>query len=719
MTPHPPPASPPHQVQEPRPPRIVRLPAELANQIAAGEVVERPASVVKELVENALDAGASRIAVTVELGGKRLVRVEDDGAGMTADEALLALERHATSKIRRVEDLAAITSLGFRGEALPSIASVSRLLLRTRARGASRGVEVRVAGGAVESTREVGAAEGTVIEVTDLFYNVPARRKFLKTDGAESAQVSRLVTQLALGRHRVGFTLTSGARRLAQWPPVGSLKDRLFQLYKDRDDLVEVGKKAAGVAVTGFVAGLTGGAGGRARGPQNVFVNGRAVKDGTLAHAITHAYDAATIKERRPEVHLFIDLPPDRVDVNVHPTKAEVRFLERSLVHEVLRRAIGEALGTTAAPAVKLPGAAVGRAVPSAGGPAGASAADGAVGAPAADPAGAASPTDGAARASAGNRADAASPTEGVARASAAAPPGGWQPVSHRVPETASGAPGGGAAPGGGPAAAYGRPAASGAPGGGAAPGRWAAAAYGRSAAAPGAAGAVDAGRPTLADAVRELRPDAVRVDSAAGAPRVPAGGVVDRPMQPLGQLRDTFIIAVDEDGIAIIDQHVAHERVLFEQVMERLTAGRLESQGLLQPLVLDLPPAERQTLAAHGAVLERLGFDVEAFGGDSVRVAAVPALVPLAASEAAVRGLAQDLDGLDGGAAVDEALRRSAATTACHAAVKAHDRLTHEKMVWILDALRRTAHSSVCPHGRPVVLRLSRREIEKRFERI
>ena len=710
MTPHSPPASPSHQVQEDRPPRIVRLPAELANQIAAGEVVERPASVVKELVENALDAGASRIAVTVELGGKRLVRVEDDGAGMTADEALLALERHATSKIRRVEDLAAITSLGFRGEALPSIASVSRLLLRTRARGASRGVEVRVAGGAVESTREVGAAEGTVIEVTDLFYNVPARRKFLKTDGAESAQVSRLVTQLALGRHRVGFTLTSGPRRLAQWPPVGSLKDRLFQLYKDRDDLVEVGKKAAGVTVTGFVAGLTGGAGGRARGPQNVFVNGRAVKDGTLAHAIAHAYDAATIKERRPEVHLFIDLPPDRVDVNVHPTKAEVRFLERSLVHEVLRRAIGEALGTTAAPAVKLPGAAVGRAVPLAGGPAGASAADGAAGAHAADPAGAASPTDGAAGASAADPAGAAPPMGGAARASPADPAGGWQPVSHRVPETASGAPAVGAMPGGGAATAYWRPAAAhGRP----------AAAHGPTAGAAGAAGAADAGRPTLADAVRELRPDAVRVDAAAGATTVPSGGVVDRPMQPLGQLRDTFIIAVDEDGIAIIDQHVAHERVLFEQVMERLTAGRLESQGLLQPLVLDLPPAERQTLAAHGAVLERLGFDVEAFGGDSVRIAAVPALVPLAASEAAVRGLAQDLDGLDGGAAVDEALRRSAATTACHAAVKAHDRLTQEKMVWILDALRRTAHSSVCPHGRPVVLRLSRREIEKRFERI
>ena len=657
MTPHPRPTSSPDQVPEHHPPRIVRLPVELANQIAAGEVVERPASVVKELVENALDAGASRVAVTVELGGKRLVRVEDDGEGMTADEARLALERHATSKIRRVEDLAAITSLGFRGEALPSIASVSRLLLRTRARGAPRGVEVRVSGGVVDSTREAGAAEGTIVEVTDLFYNVPARRKFLKSDSAETAQISRLVTQLALGRHRVGFSLTSGTRRLARWPPVESLADRLFQLYKDRDDLVEVGKQAAGVTVTGFVAGLTGETGGRARGPQNVFVNGRAVKDRTIAHAIAHAYDKATIKERRPEVHLFIELPPDRVDVNVHPTKAEVRFLESSLVHEVLRRAIAEALGATAAPTVTLEDAAAPAAPPAAAGPA--------------------------SEASAASR---------VAPAPAAGGPEGWRPVSH---------PAAGEVEAGWRGARGDRPRA-------------------RAAAAPaGSAGSIDAGGPTLADAVRELRPAAVTVSPAAGALAAPAGGVVDRPMQPLGQFRDTFIIAIDEDGIAIVDQHVAHERVLFEQVMERLTAGRLESQRLLQPIVLDLPPAERQALAAHGDVLDRLGFEVEAFGGDSVRIAAVPAVVPLGASEAAVRALAQDLDGLDSGGAVDEALRRSAATTACHAAVKAHDRLTPEKMIWILDALRRTAHSSVCPHGRPVVLRLSGREIERRFERI
>ena len=596
-----------------RAPRIARLPTELANQIAAGEVVERPASVVKELVENALDAGASRIAVTVEFGGKRLVRVEDNGEGMTPEEAALALERHATSKISRLEDLDAIRTLGFRGEALPSVASVSHLLLRTRARGSARGIEVRVSGGTTVSTREVGAAEGTTIEVTDLFYNVPARRKFLKSDGAETTQISRLLTQLALGHAGVGFTLTSGARKVLQCPPVAGVAERLFQLNKDRDHLVEVRKEAAGIRVTGFVAALAGPGEGPRRGPQNIFVNGRNVKDRTIAHGIVHAYSVATIKERSPEVHLFIDLPPNRVDVNVHPTKAEVRFLEQSLVHEVLRRAISEALEGGPAPEIQLD-----------------------------DPPGAAPPPV----------VPASSPTA---------------PRSDRFVPSPISAGGEGAA----------------------------------------AAASIGGGQP-LRDLVREVRPAAVE-----------AGPVGERPLLPLGQFRDTFIIAIDDEGIAIIDQHVAHERVLFEQVMDRLATGTLESQLLLTPLVIDLPPAELQALAAHGPVLDRLGFGVELFGGRSVRVAALPALIDPAVCETAIRALAQDLEGLDKGSAIDTALRQIAATTACHAAVKANDHLTPEKMIYILDALQGTAHSSVCPHGRPVVLRLSRREIERRFERI
>src|SRR5438128_9508793 len=236
--------------------KITRLPSELANQIAAGEVVERPASVVKELVENAIDAGARRLTIHVELGGKKQVRVEDDGEGLEPEDARLAIARHATSKIRRVEDLAAILTLGFRGEALPSIASVSHFVLRTRAKGQQSGTEIRVNGGAIASIVEIGVAQGTVVEVNDVFYNLPARRKFLKSDAAESAQVSRIVTQLALPYPEVGFTLTSAARTVLQCPPAASPRDRLYQVYGDRSDLIDVRKEAAGLRLAGFIAPL-------------------------------------------------------------------------------------------------------------------------------------------------------------------------------------------------------------------------------------------------------------------------------------------------------------------------------------------------------------------------------------------------------------------------------------------------------------------------------
>ena len=600
--------------------RIRRLPLHLANQIAAGEVVERPASVVKELVENALDANARRIAITIELGGKKSIRVEDDGEGMDPEDARLAIERHATSKIERPEDLSAIRTLGFRGEALPSIASVSHFILRTRlrqgsggqarARGTDIGTEIRVNGGTVESERDVGMPEGTSIEVSDLFYNLPARRKFLKSDTAESAQVSRLATQMALGYPEVGFTLVSGGRKLLECPPASGLQDRFFQLFGERLDLVEVKKEAAGLMIHGYVAAL--GEQGPVRGAQNVFVNRRIVKDRTIAHAISEAYSVATIKERSPEVHLFLQIAPDRVDVNVHPTKAEVRFLEQSLIHEVLRRALGEALGQGRTPELLF------------------------------------------------------TPFETRAE----------EPRPMSIPGVLAGASVGS---------------------------RWTAEhdAVWRSINAPGAGGPEAGVTATATAAASAIAPDDIR------------------PMIPLGQFRDTFIIAVDDEGIAIIDQHVAHERVLFEQVMEKLTAGRLESQRLLTPILIELSPAQRHALAAHAATLDRFGMELEEFGGDSLRLSAVPALLEPSECEAAVRSLAEDLEGLDRGARVEDALRRIAATMACHAAVKANYPLTLEKMRYILSELRRTAYSSVCPHGRPVVLRMSRREIEKNFQRI
>src|SRR4051812_30943019 len=271
---------------------------------------------------------------------------------MEPDDARLSIERHATSKIRRADDLAAILTLGFRGEALPSIASVSHFVLRTRARGQQSGTEIRVNGGTVASTLEVAAAEGTSVEVNDLFYNLPARRKFLKSDGGESAQVSRITTQLALAYPEIGFTLTSAGRVVVQCPPALSLRDRLYQVYGERGDLIEVRKDAGGIRITGYIAALADQ--GPTRGAQNVFVNRRIVKDKTIAHAIITAYSMASIKERSPEVHLFLEMAPEAVDVNVHPTKAEVRFREQSLVHEVVRRALMDALGQGGVPQLQL-----------------------------------------------------------------------------------------------------------------------------------------------------------------------------------------------------------------------------------------------------------------------------------------------------------------------------------------------------------------------------
>jgi DNA mismatch repair protein MutL len=580
--------------------RVQRLPPDLANQIAAGEVVERPASVVKELIENAVDAGARRIAVTIEFGGKRLITVEDDGEGMERADAELAVERHATSKLRAAADLGAIRTLGFRGEALPSIASVSRFRLRTRTRDAVAGTEIRIEAGRGTSVRDVGAPEGTLVEVADLFFNLPARRKFLKADTAEAAQISRLVTQLALGYPEVGMLMRSGERVLLEAPPARSAAERFFQIYGERPDLVPVSKQAAGIRVHGFVAALSDQ--GPARGPQHVFVNRRMVRDRTIAHAIQQAYSVATIKERSPEVHLFIELAPDRLDVNVHPTKAEVRFLDQGLVHEILRRAIVDALGETSAPELVL--------------------------APAVGMSGLAAP--------------------------------GALPLGFGPP--------------------------------------------------PGFSTRADDGRPGSTWTADR------RVASVPGHESVSA---LIRPMTPLGQFRNTFIIAVDDEGLVIVDQHVAHERILFEQISERLHSRGLESQRMLSPIVLDLSAGQHQTMLSQAPALGRVGFELEDFGGTSLRVLAVPAILEWQRSEEALRAVASDLDGLAPGAGVDEALGRLAATMACHAAVKANDPLTREKMQYLLDELRRTSHSSVCPHGRPVVLRLTRREIERNFERV
>jgi DNA mismatch repair protein MutL len=624
--------------------RIHLLAPELANQIAAGEVVERPSSLVKELLENSLDAGARRVTVTTEFGGKRLVRVEDDGEGMSPEDARLALERHATSKIRTAADLAGIVTLGFRGEALPSIASVSHLTLRTRARGTLEGTEIRVHGGLVASVTPAGTPEGTRIDVEELFYNLPARRKFLKSDAAESAQISRIVTQLALGAPDTGFSLVSSGRRVLECPPAASRLERLFQLYGDVSELIEVHRETAGLTVRGYIAPLA--ETGTRRGPQNVFINGRLVRDRTIAHAIADAYSVASIKERSPEVHLFITIGLDQVDVNVHPSKAEVRFREQSLVHEVIRRALIDALGSGPAPPLVLSSASA--------------APDGPVGE--------------------------TLPIPGVLA-------GGFYPSRWRQPvPSASPGPDAPLAPGiAHPAPGTQHPA------------------PGIAHPAPGTQHpAAGTHHPAPGIAPRTQHP----------APSTGPGSVFT-PLIPLGQFRDTFIIAVDAEGVAIIDQHVAHERVLFERTLERLTGGRVESQRLLVPMLVEVSAGGRQALLGRASDLDRLGFEVEEFGGDALRVTAVPGLLGVEDAAATLRALAEDLEGLDRGSPAEAALKQMAATIACHAAVKANYPLTYEKMVHILEELAATAYSTICPHGRPVMLRLTRHEVERNFQRM
>ena len=644
--------------------KIQILPSSLANQIAAGEVVERPASVVKELVENAIDAGARRIGVAMEQGGRALLRVEDDGEGMAPGDARLAVQRHATSKIRVAADLDGIRTLGFRGEALPSIASVSHFALRTRARGSLTGIELRIDGGELRDVHDIGAPEGTTIEVRDLFYNVPARRKFLKADSAEAAQVSRLMTQLALGAPAIGFQLSSGGRRLLDCPPAADVAERFYQIYQARPDLVEVRREGGGMRVHGYIAPLA--EQGPRRGPQNIYVNGRIVRDKTIAHAIQAAYAVATVKERSPEVHLFIEMPPERVDVNVHPTKAEVRFLEQGVVHEVLRRALSDALGAGPSPELRLQ-------------------------APVAPiPLPAMPMLPGVLRPDPSFRQEpwrVVLPSGGVVATTGSSVPAGhhdhrdgtadalavWELVSsHRGSAGGEGNPG---------------------------------------------------ETSTLARADGRADDPFTSAMAAIVVALPHGGGAADpdaiTPMKPLGQFRHTYILAVDQEGLAIIDQHVAHERVLYERIHERLTRGRLQSQRLLTPLVFEADASQLAGIEAHVGDLERLGFGVEPFGGKSVRVTAMPALIGLGDVEPALRALGQDLDGFDRGGRVDDVLKHIAATMACHAAVKANDPLPLEKMRFILDELHATAYSTVCPHGRPVMLRITRREIEKSFQRI
>ncbi len=666
--------------------RIRILPEAVANKIAAGEVVERPASVVKELLENALDAGAKTIRVETESGGKRMIRVVDDGHGMTHDDALLAFERHATSKLRSADDLLSIATLGFRGEALPTIAAVSRLLLETRDAAEAEGTRVEFAGGKLVGVKPAGLPAGTTLSVADLFYSVPARRKFLKSETTELGHIASLVTHYALANPDKQFVLTTPTQTIIDCPPAEKLADRVYQLFGRQalEELVELqpvsapfrsaitepelepGEEKSTLTITGFTSRPD-----VQRSNRNgiyIFVNRRLVRDRLILHAIHEAYRNILPPNVFPATLLFLEMPYAEVDVNVHPAKIEVRFRRSQFVHDFARDAIRQAL-MNARPVASFATAA---------GAAPASQ----LGAPFAPPGGTGNGTtfsggitpalieSGIPRATI--------PTmEEIGLGSGVGSDGGFdlsnaplQPVAQRFTFESSGGFVGGAALAPEPVA----PAAT-----------WAANFAPANAAAPASLPHPD----QIAD------------------------------LKPLGQVSASFIIAVNGEGLWIVDQHVAHERVLFEQHLAARRAGKVESQRMLMPLVLELSPRQIVVFEKIAEEMAANGFEVEPMGPRSVAIQAVPAGVQTTDAEKLLTEILDGLDRENAAISIETLQAKIAASTACHAAIKVNMPLDHTKMEWLLDALAKTDCPMSCPHGRPVVLRYSVKEIERAFHRI
>jgi DNA mismatch repair protein MutL len=645
--------------------RIRILPEAIANRIAAGEVVERPASVVKELLENALDAGARSVRIEVESGGKRMIRVVDDGSGMSHDDALLAFERHATSKLRTSDDLLSIATLGFRGEALPSIASVARLLLETSVDGEEQGTRVEFAGGKLVGVKPAGLPAGTSVSVADLFYCVPARRKFLKSDTTELGHVASLVTHYALANPDKQFALKTPTQEIVNVPPVATLAERVYQLFgrQTLEEMIEIAPISGPIraAITEAALEEGGGAGevtvrGFVSRPEvqranrngiYVFVNRRLVRDRLLLHAIHEAYRNILPADAFPMALLFLDLPCSEVDVNVHPAKIEVRFRHSQCVHDFARDAIRHAL-SKARPIASF-------AVP-------------------------ARPTAPASRSQAGV-ATAAAPAP-------MAPPRAVLPLADAYAGAGTEAFALTEAPMQPEAQRF---------------------AFEASAADPLAEASEQIGN-LLQEAVQQ---------APAQYMEAPANATCIGELRPLGQVNSSFIVAVNSEGLWIIDQHVAHERVLFEQHLRARREGAVTGQRLLVPIVVDLTPRQRAILEQISEELSANGFDVTPMGQQSVAIQATPAGVPNSDAE---RLVAEILDGIERehqAISIDSLQSQIAASTACHAAIKANMPLDQTKMEWLLGELAKTESPMSCPHGRPVVLRYSLREIERAFKRI
>ena len=669
--------------------RIHVLSESVANKIAAGEVVERPASVVKELLENSLDAGSTRIKITVEAGGKKLIQITDNGCGMVRDDAMLAFERHATSKLKDAEDLLSVATLGFRGEALPSIASVSRLRLETRDADSPSGTIIEINGGKMARVEEAGLPAGTSITIRDLFFNTPARKKFLKAESTELSHIASLVTHYALAHPEKHFELHSTTNAMLVAPPVAGYSERVYQVFgketldqlipvaaeqklervglpqpppwRRKEETNEDGEPNDGesadpgqMRLHGFVSKpeiqkLN-------RNSIYVFVNGRLIRDRLIQHALTEAYRNIIPPTVYPVVLLFLEMPPGEVDVNVHPSKTEVRFRQSSTMHDFVRDTVRAAL-MKARPAPQFTTEIRAHATASSGLTPGARDWD-------VTSELAAAPDD------------PARPLYEPASGFALQAPQP-HPISARF-QFESGI------------------------------------AVEANAAVPVARGILEHSFPQPVESI----PDngcAPELETRDEEPTLAALST----LRPLGQIRNSFILAVNEDGLWIVDQHVAHERVLFERILKQRAVQKVESQRLLMPIVLELSPAQQAVFAEIAEELAHNGFEAEPFGARSVAVKVAPAGVDAAAVERMLHELLDQISREEQSLNLEKIRARIAASIACHAAIKVNMPLEQNKMEWLLAELAKTDHPMSCPHGRPVVLRYSVKDIQKAFKRI
>ncbi len=678
--------------------RIHKLPAAVINQIAAGEVVERPASVVKELLENAVDSGARRIDLAVERGGKDLIRVADDGRGMDADDLPMAFSAHATSKLQSAEDLERISTLGFRGEALAAIAEISRTRCVTRTIDSETALGLEIEGGIQGEIKPAAGPPGTVVEVRDLFYNTPVRRRFLKSDTTEAGHVSEAFQRIVLANPDIHFTYRSGGKTVYDIPARASMRERIGTFFGQdlAEDLIWIDSRVDDYRVFGFVAQPR-----HSRGSsrsQHFFVGGRYVRDRTLTHALTEAYRGLLMVGRQPVAFLTFEIPPDDLDVNVHPAKTEVRFRDSQKLYALLLSAIRHKfLGTDLHERISAHGR--GDAVP--------------VSFPSNDEEAEESPKLAEPAAAAAASADAA-----PFRLNSAAPsrqsvsnwfqnsPGASDSASFPAKPMNFGVPAG--------TDRY-RQAAS--PASSATPVSWSMAS---TSSAPfqadldtGATSAVDADA-----AIASTRPgngvEPERNDSLVSgiAPEVP------KTYRKAVQIHDSYLVVETDEGLSLVDQHALHERILFEELKAKIQEGGVESQRLLLPETLELEPADHELALEHEEILTKLGLEVQDYGAPTLAVLSLPTLARHVAAGDLVRDLIDRFRHAQATPEPDAILNLTLATIACKAAVKAGDPLKPEEIEALLAKATHFAHSHHCPHGRPSSLNFSKSELEKRFGR-